>query len=139
MIQIDPRFLRVVGLGLLLSLALLVVLPIIAALAVYFQKRILKSYRDVRKTNSRITGAFNEGIAGAKTTKTLVREDANTQEFIELTHAMRTHSVRAAVLSAAFRGVFLTLLFKEEIGAEIYEEALRVLIRGVAMQLAEPK
>lgn len=48
-------------------------------------------------------------------------------------------SDRAAVLSAAFRGVFLTLLFKEEIGAEIYEEALRVLIRGVAMQLVEPR
>ena len=46
---------------------------------------------------------------------------------------------RAAVLSAAFRGVFLTLLFKEEIGEEIYEEALRVLIRGVALQLLEKK
>ena len=44
---------------------------------------------------------------------------------------------RAAVLSAAFRGVFLTLLFKDEIGAEIYEDALRVLIRGVALQLLE--
>jgi len=46
-------------------------------------------------------------------------------------------SERAAVLSAAFRGVFLTLLFKNEIGAEIYEDALRVLVRGVALQLAE--
>ena len=46
---------------------------------------------------------------------------------------------RAAVLSAAFRGVFLTLLFKAEIGEEIYEEALRVLIRGVALQLLEKK
>jgi len=47
------------------------------------------------------------------------------------------HSERAAVLSAAFRGVFMTLLFKNEIGAEIYEDALRVLVRGVALQLAE--
>ena len=46
-------------------------------------------------------------------------------------------SERAAVLSAAFRGVFMTLLFKNEIGAEIYEDALRVLVRGVALQLAE--
>ncbi len=97
------------GINLKLSLALLVVLPIIAVLAVYFQKRILKSYRDVRKTNSRITGAFNEGIAGAKTTKTLVREDANTQEFVVLTHAMRTHSVRAAVLSAFFLPLVMSL------------------------------
>ena len=35
------------------------------------------------------------------------------------------------------RGVFLTLLFKDEIGADIYEDALRVLVRGVAIQLLE--
>jgi ATP-binding cassette subfamily B protein len=97
------------SINLRLSLALLVILPIIAALAVYFQKRILASYREVRKTNSRITGAFNEGIAGAKTTKTLVREDANTGEFIELTHKMRTCSVRAAVLSAFFMPLVMSL------------------------------
>ena len=48
-------------------------------------------------------------------------------------------SDRAEVLSAAFRGVFLTLLFKAEIGEEIFEDALRVLIRGVALQLLESK
>ncbi len=95
--------------NLTLSLALVVVLPVIAALAVYFQKRILASYREVRKTNSRITGAFNEGIAGAKTTKTLVREDENTREFVELTHKMRTCSVRAAVLSALFMPLVMSL------------------------------
>ena len=45
---------------------------------------------------------------------------------------------RAAVFSAAFRGVFLTLLMKDEIGADVYEDALRVLIRGIALQLLEP-
>ncbi|HWQ98002.1 MAG TPA: TetR/AcrR family transcriptional regulator [Clostridia bacterium] len=48
-------------------------------------------------------------------------------------------SERAEALSGAFRGVFLTLLFKGEIGAEIYEDALRVLIRGVVIQLLEQK
>lgn len=46
-------------------------------------------------------------------------------------------SDRAEVLSAAFRGVFITMLFKDEIGVDIYEDALRVLIRGVVLQLAE--
>jgi AcrR family transcriptional regulator len=46
---------------------------------------------------------------------------------------------RAEVYSAAFRGVFLTMLLKDEIGSENYEEALRVLIRGVALQLLEQK
>ena len=39
---------------------------------------------------------------GAKTTKTLVREEANFGEFQELTSTMRKSSIRAAVLSALF-------------------------------------
>ena len=44
---------------------------------------------------------------------------------------------RVATFSAAFRGVFLTLLLKDEIGAESYDDALRVLIRGIALQMME--
>ena len=76
-----------------LALVVLSVVPVIAVVAVYFQKRILASYRIVRKTNSKITGAFNEGIMGAKTTKTLVREQANSEEFVELTSTMKSSSV----------------------------------------------
>ena len=75
-----------------LALLVLSVMPIIAVAAVWFQKRILASYRVVRKTNSEITGAFNEGIMGAKTSKTLVREQANCEEFKVLTGRMRTSS-----------------------------------------------
>ena len=46
---------------------------------------------------------------------------------------------RAAVFSGAFRGIFLTLLMKDEIGADVFDDALRVLVRGVALQLLEPK
>ncbi len=92
-----------------MALLVLAVIPIVAVLAAYFQKRILASYREVRKTNSKITGAFNEGIMGAKTTKTLVREDANFEEFQELTHTMRNSSVRAAVISATFYPIVMSL------------------------------
>lgn len=92
-----------------LALLVLAVIPIVAVLAAYFQKRILTSYREVRKTNSKITGAFNEGIMGAKTTKTLVREDANFEEFQELTHSMRRSAVRAAVISATFYPIVMSL------------------------------
>lgn len=44
---------------------------------------------------------------------------------------------RAGVFSAALRSVFLTMLFKDEIGAEQFEETLRVLIRGVLIQLVD--
>ncbi|MGN0742046.1 MAG: ABC transporter ATP-binding protein [Candidatus Fimadaptatus sp.] len=92
-----------------LTLAVLAVVPPLAVISLYFQKKILSSYRTVRKTNSKITGAFNEGIMGAKTTKTLVREDANYDEFRQLTGTMKQSSIRAAVLSALFMPIVVTL------------------------------
>ena len=92
-----------------LGLTVMVVLPPLAVISFYFQQKILKSWRAVRKTNSRITGAFNEGIMGAKTTKTLVREEANMQEFGELTHEMRRSSVRAASLNALYLPIVISL------------------------------
>ena len=46
---------------------------------------------------------------------------------------------RVATFSAAFRGAFLTLLLKDEIGAESYDDALRILIRGIALQMMEAR
>ena len=92
-----------------LALLVLMVMPILAYLSVWFQTRILKSYREVRKINSKITGSFSEGITGAKTTKTLVLEDLNLTEFNHLTEDMRSHSVRAAILSAMFMPIVMGL------------------------------
>ena len=92
-----------------MALLVLSVVPIIAVVAIWFQKRILAGYRIVRKTNSQITGAFNEGIMGAKTSKTLVREEANCREFSTLTGTMRSASIRAAVLSALFLPIVTSL------------------------------
>lgn len=44
---------------------------------------------------------------------------------------------RAEVYSAALRSVFLTLMYKSEIGEAIFDETLRVLIRGVVLQVLE--
>ena len=68
----------------------------------YFQNRILHWNRKVRKINSRITGAFNEGITGAKTSKTLVIEEQNTKSFRDLTASMHDAGVRAARLNAVY-------------------------------------
>jgi len=91
------------------ALLSLVVVPVLVVISIYFQKLILKTYRQVRKTNSKITGSFNEGISGAKTTKTLVREEANLEEFQQLTSKMYKSSVHAAVLSSLYMPVILTL------------------------------
>jgi ATP-binding cassette subfamily B protein len=92
-----------------LALTIMVVIPPLAFISWKFQQKILASYRQVRKTNSQITGAFNEGIMGAKTSKTLVREEMNTQEFKELTSQMQKSSVRAASLSALYLPIVVSL------------------------------
>lgn len=86
-----------------LALLVLIVVPIIAVLTAYFQKRILKEYREVKKSNSIITNYFNEGINGAKTTKTLVLEEYNFKEFEHESKNMRKVSIKAAKLSGIFR------------------------------------
>lgn len=92
-----------------LALITMTVVPVLVVLSVYFQKVILQAYRKVRKTNSKITGAFNEGISGAKTTKTLVREAENLKEFQVHTSEMYRSSVRAAILSSLYLPAILTL------------------------------
>ena len=92
-----------------LALLSLAVMPIIALLSLYFQQKILNAYRRVRKTNSKITGAFNEGITGAKTTKTLVREEKNLEEFKVLTSEMYSSSVQAAIFSSIYLPLVLAL------------------------------
>ena len=85
-----------------LALVVIVIVPVIAVLTGYFQNRILHWNRRVRKLNSRITGAFNEGITGAKTSKTLGIEEQNTASFRALTKEMHDCGIRAARLNAVY-------------------------------------
>ncbi len=96
-------------LNLKLALITMTVVPVLVVMSIYFQKVILRTYRKVRKTNSKITGAFNEGISGAKTTKTLVRESENLKEFQVHTTQMYRSSVRAAIFSSLYLPAVLTL------------------------------
>lgn len=77
-------------------------LPILFWVAYEFRKRILVEFRNVRKFNSKITGAFNENITGVRVVKALGREDANLKDFSVLTNDMYRTSYRAAWLSALF-------------------------------------
>lgn len=86
-----------------LALMVLCVVPLLAYISVYFQTRLLKNYRGIRKANSKITNSFNEGINGAKTTKTLVLEDYNFNEFKIDTLDMKEVSVKAVKFSSTFR------------------------------------
>lgn len=92
-----------------LALMTFIVVPILFIVSVYFQKRILFSHRDIRKNNSLITAAFNEGIQGVKTTKTLVREAENLKDFQGLTAEMNRKSIKAATFSAIYMPIVLLL------------------------------
>ena len=85
-----------------LALLVAVIIPILLVVAVYFKKKILVEYRIARKTNSKITGSYNESITGVRVTKALAREEANLGEFKVLTGKMYHSSYRAAWLSALF-------------------------------------
>ena len=92
-----------------LALLTFTVVPVLAVVSVYFQKKILGGYRKVRKHNSEVTGAINEGIMGAATTKTLVREDQNLSEYQELTGKLKRSSVHTAIISSVYLPIVLSL------------------------------
>jgi len=85
-----------------LTLIVMVIVPIIIIVATLFQKRIIVQYREVRKVNSKITGAYNETITGVRVIKALDREEANLGEFGKLTGEMYRAGYRAAWYSALF-------------------------------------
>ncbi len=79
-----------------MALIVLLILPVLLYVALQFRKRILAEYRNVRKTNSKIIGAYNENITGVRVVKALGREKANLGEFQILTNGMYNSSYRAA-------------------------------------------
>ena len=92
-----------------LALVVFSILPVLAWISARFQRRILKSARMVRSTNSRITGSFNEAIMGVLTSKSFVREDANQEEFSELTNRMNKASVTNLTHAAVYLPIVITL------------------------------
>ncbi len=92
-----------------LALMTLAVSPLLVLVSLYFQKKIIDVQRVVRKMNSKITGAINEGIIGAKTTKTLVVEDKLMDEFKTMTNEMRMASIRSSIFSSLFQPIVINI------------------------------
>ncbi len=85
-----------------LAIMVLLILPVLMIVSVYFRRKILAEYRNVRRINSKITGAYNENITGVRVVKALGREKQNLREFSQLSGSMYRSSYRAAWLSALF-------------------------------------
>ncbi|MGY0374750.1 ABC transporter ATP-binding protein [Clostridium sp. JNZ J1-5] len=92
-----------------LTLISMSVVPVLFVIGVFFQRKILKSYRKVRKLNSQITADFSEEVAAAKTTKTLVREDENLREFKNDADSMKYSAVRAVMFSSLFLPIVISM------------------------------
>ncbi|MDR1766721.1 MAG: ABC transporter ATP-binding protein/permease [Lachnospiraceae bacterium] len=88
-----------------LALVVIVMFPLIALCTMWFQSRMLRYNRHARHVNSLLTGAFNEGVIGARTSKTLVIEDVNDGNFRSLSGKMKTAAIRAASISALYMPV----------------------------------
>ncbi len=100
-----------------LALIILLIVPCIAVLTVYFQNKILHWNRKVRKINSQITSAYNEGITGVKTSKSMVIEGDNEKAFFERTQAMHSAASRSAKLNAVY--IPMILLFSSAAAAVV--------------------
>lgn len=85
-----------------LALMILAIVPILLWITSYFQRKIIAVNRRVRAVNADLTRAYNEGISGAKTSKTLVIEDQNLQEFSKTSADMRKSTIRACTLNALY-------------------------------------
>ena len=99
-IVVSLVFMALINLKMMLIVS--AIIPVLVAVAFRFKRKILVEYREVRKTNSKITGAYNENITGVRVVKSLRREEGNLDEFTGLTRTMYRAGFRAAWLSALF-------------------------------------
>ena len=108
-----------------LALILVLIIPAVALITWLFERKILVVNRRVREINSRITGAYNEGITGAKASKTLVIEDLNVREFGGLTDKMYRESVKSSMLTAVMLPL-ITFCGSVAVGAVLYRGGILV-------------
>lgn len=115
-----------------LALIIMLVVPGIALLTVYFQNQILRWNRKIRRINSQITSAYNEGITGVRTSKSMVIEEDNDREFYKKTTEMHQASSRAAKLNAVY--IPMILFFGSVVSAIVLAKG-GGLVREDLMQL----
>ncbi|MEE8122248.1 MAG: ABC transporter ATP-binding protein [Anaerolineales bacterium] len=115
-----------------LALIVIMIIPILIIVAVQFKKKILLQFRLVRKINSKITGAYNEQIAGVRVIKALNREVKSLDEFSGLTSEMFNAGYRAAWLSALFLPT-VQFVSAIAIGAIALYGGLQVPIAGITI------
>lgn len=114
-----------------LALIITASIPVMGVLAYYFRRKILVGYREARKTNSKVTAAFNESFMGAKTTKSLAIEAESSKEFRLQTDDLRRASTKAILWSAIFSPIMLIISYVV-VGIVMLQGSHTILIAGAA-------
>ena len=117
-----------------LSLIVLILLPIMTVIFFYIRKKMLNSYRDARKFNSKITAAYNEGFMGAKATKSLVIEEKNSKEFHKKAFDYKKASFRALFFSAIF-GPITFIFCYAGVGTTLYIGGSMVIVGALEVSV----
>ncbi len=90
----------------ILALCVVLLIPLATLVSVYFTRKLTKINRRVRHINSEITGAFNEGVTGAETAKTLSIEKTLDKGFMAHTDEMKKEATR----QGHYRALFTSLI-----------------------------
>lgn len=117
-----------------LALVVAAITPVLLVTARFFQVRILLTSRAMRKANSQATAAFNEGIVGVRTSKSMVREERNLEEFTKIADTMHGHALKSALYSALFIPLMLSIC---SIGTALalWKGGLEVAVGGMSLGL----
>lgn len=91
-----------------LALVAFIFIPLIAWITVKFRRSILRTARDVRATNSLLTGSINESIMGVLTSKSFVQEENHLKDLSRLTNRLYRSSVENLTLSAVYVPIVMT-------------------------------
>ena len=116
----------------MLSLIILITVPVVFCVSYFIQTKILKSYRDVRKVNSEITGELNETYMASNTVKSLVIEQKKNREFDEVTTKYKKYAIKAGTISALF-GPTVFVLGYFGVAATLYEGGIMVLNKVITV------
>lgn len=71
----------------------------------------------------------------------IVKEHLSQDDFHvrQLLKILKLEDTDYEVISGAFRAAFITMLYQREIGNEVYDDVLRMLLKGIILQMMEIK
>lgn len=64
-----------------------------------------------------------------------LKDNFSIEQLFSIAPQIKSTNIKA--LSGALRGIFITMLYKHEIGEDIFDDALKIMIYGIVLQMFE--